>query len=147
MRILALDIGEKWIGVAMSDPLGMLASPLTRVRAEDAEAAIGAIARTIKENQVGLVVVGMPYSLSGVVGPQARRVQTFVDLLASRLDVEVVTWDERSSTIAADQLLAEAGIPLEKRREMIDAAAAAFILQSYLDSQPARGILEDEHEV
>lgn len=140
MRILGLDVGERWIGVAASDLGEMLASPLTRVRAGDDEASVREIDRIVREQKAGLVVVGMPYSLSGAAGPQARRVQEFVDRLSRSLSVPIETCDERSSTIAAEQMLEEAGIPREKRKEKIDAVAAAFILQSYLDGRRNAGL-------
>ncbi|OGO03877.1 MAG: hypothetical protein A2Y91_08215 [Chloroflexi bacterium RBG_13_54_8] len=135
MRILGLDIGEKWIGIAMSDPSETLATPLTRIGAADAEATIEAICRLVRQHHVEAVLAGMPYSLDGSLGQQARRVQSFLQKLSPRLGMPIETWDERFSTVNAQQRMIEAGKRRERRREQIDAAAAALILQEYLDSK------------
>ncbi len=131
-RVIALDVGERRIGVAVSDPTGTLATPHTvihrRSKAEDFEM----VARLVIELEAERVVVGLPLSLNGEVGPQARRVSRYAQALAQRLDVPVELHDERYSTVTADALLTESG---RKRRVPIDAAAAAVILQDYLDSQ------------
>ncbi len=133
-RILGLDVGDKWIGVAMSDPSGTLATPLTRIAAIDTEATVEAIRQLVRQYEVGCIVAGMPYSLDGSLGQQANRVQDFVQTLSQHLEVRIETWDERFSTVAAQQRMAEAGIRKERRRERIDAVAAALILQEYLDN-------------
>jgi putative Holliday junction resolvase len=131
-RVIGLDVGERRIGVAVSDPTGTLATPHTviyrRSKAED----FATVARLVIELEVERVVVGLPLSLNGEVGPQARRVSRYAQALAQRLDVPVELHDERYSTVTADALLTESG---RKRRVPIDAAAAAVILQDYLDSQ------------
>ncbi|NQT48350.1 MAG: Holliday junction resolvase RuvX [Chloroflexi bacterium] len=134
MRILGLDVGEKWIGVAMSDPSGTLASPLTRINATDLETTIEAICLLASQHEVARIVSGMPYSLDGSLGPQARRVEGFLQKLSQRLDVPIETWDERYSTLDAQQRMIDAGVKKERIRERIDAAAAAIILQEYLDN-------------
>ena len=133
-RVLGIDVGEKWIGVAMSDPTGTLASPLTRIGATDPETTIEAICQLVSQHQVARIVSGMPYSLDGSLGPQARRVEDFLQRLSLRLDVPIETWDERFSTVDAQQRMMEAGVRKEKIRERLDAAAAAVILQEYLDN-------------
>lgn len=133
MRIMALDVGDKRIGVAMSDPEGLLASPLTTIiRAGDGEA-IDHICRLASEYEVGCVVVGLPYSLDGSVGAQAEKVCAFARKLSERLQIDIKMQDERLSTAAADRLLLQAGLKKGHRRSIRDAAAAAFILQGYLD--------------
>ena len=136
-RVMALDLGERRIGVAVSDPTRMLARSLCvlerRSRAED----FAAIAELVREHQVGLVIVGLPRSLDGMMGPQARRVQRYANALAEVLSVPLILWDERLSTSSAEQLMIEAGRPARKRRQRIDAVAAAVILQDYLDAQTA----------
>jgi putative Holliday junction resolvase len=131
-RVIALDVGERRIGVAVSDPTGTLATPHTvihrRSKAEDFET----VARLVIELEAERVVVGLPLSLNGEVGPQARRVSRYAHALAQRLDVPMELHDERYSTVTADALLTERG---RKRRVPIDAAAAAVILQDYLDSR------------
>jgi putative Holliday junction resolvase len=132
-RILGLDVGERWIGVALSDPLGILASPLTRLERTDDEAAVKAIADLVRKHEAKAVVAGLPYSLDGNVGPQAVRVRDFLRKLAQSLSVPVQTSDERLSTVTAMQGMIEAGASRESRKGKIDAAAAALILQWYLD--------------
>ena len=133
-----MDVGEKRIGVAVSDPLGILARPLQTLLRESREEDLAAIAAFVTEYDVGLVVVGEPLSLDGTKGPQARRVARFADRLTDGLLVRVVSWDERYSTRAADEILRRNRKPSRRRgraRDEIDAVAAAVILQSYLDAQ------------
>jgi putative Holliday junction resolvase len=131
-RVIALDVGERRIGVAVSDPTGTLATPHSVIRRRSKAEDFAAVARLVIKLEVERVVVGLPLSLNGEVGPQARRVSRYARALAQRLDVPVELHDERYSTITADALLTESG---RKRRVPIDAAAAAVILQDYLDSQ------------
>ncbi|MDA8216327.1 MAG: Holliday junction resolvase RuvX, partial [Dehalococcoidales bacterium] len=104
------------------------------------------IAAVVEEEEVEVVVVGLPRSLDGTLGPQAERVQRFADPLRQRLSVPVEFWDERLSTVAANRALEEAGVPARERRERIDAAAAALILQAYLDYRRYRNIANDAEE-
>jgi putative pre-16S rRNA nuclease len=131
--MLGLDVGDRWIGVALSDPLGILASPLTRVERTDDEAAVKAIADLVRKHEARAVVAGLPYSMDGNVGQQAVRVQDFLRKLAQSLSVPIQTSDERLSTVAAMQGMIEAGASRESRKGKIDAAAAALILQWYMD--------------
>lgn len=134
MRIMALDIGDKKIGVAMSDPEGVLATPLvTIIRLNDSEA-IDSICKLVSKYKVGHVVVGLPYSLDGSVGTQAEKVCAFARKLSQSLKVDIRMQDERLSSAAADRLLSEAGAKKGHKKSVRDAAAAAFILQGYLDS-------------
>ena len=140
MRILALDLGEQRIGVALSDILGFLATPLTVVQSADRKAALAAIERLVDEHDVERVVVGYPRSMDGTVGRQAQLVDRYVEKLCARLQgddaprkVPVILWDERLSTALAHRLIHEAGNRVQ--RDRIDSAAAAVILQSYLDAQ------------
>jgi len=142
MRVLALDVGEQRTGVALSDPLGMLASPLMVLSGLSREAELEAIDQLIGKHQVGKVIVGYPRSLSGAIGPQAQRVDQYVEQLRAHLQVPVVLWDERLSTAQAERLIHETGRSVQ--RERIDAAAAAVILQSYLDAQALTGGSEAE---
>lgn len=138
MRILALDIGERRIGVAVSDPTGTVARPVgvldRRSRADD----FAAIAGLVAKHQAGLVVVGQPLTLRGEVGPQARQVERYARALDEALSVPVRMWDERYSTVTAEEILSQArknkrGKKQHERRE-VDAIAAAVILQGFLDS-------------
>ena len=132
-RVLGLDVGEKWIGVALSDPCGILASPLTRVPMQGPEPPEAAIGRLVSQHEVRCVVAGLPYSMDGSLGQQAERVRTFLQKLSESLLVPIETWDERLSTVAASRRMTEGGTGRGARKERIDAAAAAYILQGYLD--------------
>ena len=135
MRVLALDVGDKRVGVALSDPTGILASPLTTVHrrsdSEDVEAVLDLVAR----HEVGEIVVGIPLSLSGEEGRQARLVARFKEALAARTAVPVTVQDERYSTVQAERMMREAGVEPSRERDRVDAAAATVVLQAYLDSR------------
>jgi putative Holliday junction resolvase len=133
MRILAMVVGDSRIGVAMSDPELIIASPLTVIARDEDDSAIEALIRLIDQYDVGKVVVGLPYSLDGSIGRQANKVKDFVDKLSQRINTGIDLWDERLSTVAAERLLGEAGNKKAKRSRRDD-AAAAYILQGYLDS-------------
>ena len=134
MRALGIDFGDKRIGVALSDPLGIIASALTVIERKSDEAALKSIVALAQEHEVECIVVGLPRSLDGSLGPQAQRVQAFVESLMLCTDIPVVTWDERFSTYDAERVLVEAGVKRDKRKRHRDSVAAAFILQGYLDS-------------
>lgn len=139
MRVLALDFGERRIGVAFSDPTRMLASPLTTLTRGRGGSDVEEVLRLAAENDVLEIVVGMPVSLSGRMGPQAYRVARFVDALRRATDIPVLTADERYSTVQAERSLRESGVEPSRDRARVDAAAAAVILQSYLDSKRPLG--------
>jgi len=129
-----LDIGDRRIGVAISDPEQILASPLSTIIRDGDEEAIDAIIQLVAKHEVQQIVVGLPYSLDGSIGQQASKVVAFVEQLSKSTEAGIETRDERLSTIAAERLLAEAGTKRDTIRVRRDAAAAAFILQGYLDS-------------
>ncbi|MHB1005965.1 MAG: Holliday junction resolvase RuvX [Chloroflexota bacterium] len=133
MRALALDVGQKNIGVALSDPGGTFAYAHTTIRRTKLNGDLAAIAHMVTEEMIEVVVVGLPRSLSGTLGPQAERVQRFANILAQRLTVPIDFWDERLTTVAAERELRAGGASAQVRREAIDAVAAALILQGYLD--------------
>ena len=137
MRALGIDVGSKTIGVAVSDEDGVIATAcevLSR-RGQDDDAA--AIAARVRERAVGWVVVGLPLELDGREGRRARTVRAFVDVLARVLDdgVAIVEWDERFSTASAERTMIEADASRAERKRSIDAVAAQFILQGWLDSR------------
>lgn len=142
MRFLCLDVGERRIGVAISDPTGTIARPLQALEHRSRKEDFSAIRALVDEHDVDAVVVGRPLSLNGSVGPQAERVDRYTEALAEDLDVPVISWDERFSTATADEILRKTRKEKAKRRARangeIDAIAAAVILQSYLDSQSER---------
>ena len=142
-RILGLDIGEKRIGVSLSDPLGIMAGALTVIERKTDEAALKQIIDLARENEVERIVVGLPRSLDGSLGKQAQAVQSFVDLLKERTELPVVTWDERLSTVAAERTLLEIGMKRDKRKKHRDSLAASFILQGYLDRKRSKCSSQD----
>lgn len=135
MRIMALDFGERRTGVAVSDPLRMFATPVTTIESDGEDATIDEVIRLADENEVAEIIVGMPISLSGRKGPQARLVSQFVSALAERVDVPVKTIDERYSSVDAERIIRESGRSPSRNKARVDAVAAAIILQSYLDSK------------
>ncbi len=126
-------MGERRIGVAISDVELMLASPLTTVKAVPMAKAIKRIATLVEEHMVSEVVVGLPLTLDGTVGPQARTVQSFAAKLEAILGSSVQFFDERLTSVAAEQMLCDLGVKPSKRRDRIDEVAASIILQDYLD--------------
>jgi putative Holliday junction resolvase len=134
MRILGLDIGDKRIGVAISDPEQILATPLATIAREDDKKAIADIVELVDRHGVARIIVGLPYSLDGSIGGQANKVMDFAESLSKRTTASIETWDERLSTVAVERLLRESGSKKAAKRAKRDAAAAAFILQGYLDS-------------
>ncbi|MCG0277735.1 MAG: Holliday junction resolvase RuvX [Thermanaeromonas sp.] len=136
MRIMGLDVGEKNIGVAVSDPLGWTAQGVTTIRRRGKlEEDLEAILRLAKEYRVERVVVGLPRNMNGSLGPQARKVLEFIEALEERLQLPVVPWDERLTTSAAERVLITADLSRRRRKSVIDRLAAVLILQSYLDCQ------------
>ena len=142
-RIMGLDIGDRRIGVALSDSLRIVAGALTVVERVTDDAALKQIIDLACENEVERIVVGMPRSLDGTLGKQAQAVQSFVDLLKERTDIPVVTWDERLSTVAAERTMLETGMTRDKRKKRRDSLAAAFILQGCLDREKSRSSGQD----
>jgi putative Holliday junction resolvase len=136
-RILGLDVGERRIGVAISDPEGRIAVPLRVVDRTSAEATIVGIAHA---EQAELIVLGLPLSMDGTVGAQARLVQSFGNGLAQATGLPIEYWDERLSSVQAERTGAAAGRRASRkagRRKPSDDLAAAIILQGYLDRQRA----------
>jgi putative Holliday junction resolvase len=133
MRYLALDVGDVRIGVAASDETATLATGLPTLRRVGPRKDVKAVAALVRGHVAGEVVVGLPRSLDGSEGPQARKVLAFMDDLRGALPVPVVPWDERFTTAMATQALREAGASRRDRRAAVDQVAAVLILQSYLD--------------
>ena len=133
MRILAIDYGSRSIGLAITDELQLIVRPLVTIPTK--KDALTRIAAVCDEYDVGTIVVGLPLRLDGTRGDAAERVTAFVSELRSNLSIPIVTQDERLTTRAADDRLREEGVPWQKRREKIDAYAAAIILEDYLTSE------------
>jgi putative Holliday junction resolvase len=138
MRLLGLDIGDRRIGVALSDPLGILASSLGAIERRSFEWDIQSVIALANENGVERIVVGLPRKLDGSLGEQARKVVEFAQGLMEGSHFLIEYWDERFSTIEASDRLREAGAK-KVNRGRIDAAAASYILQGYLDSRGRTG--------
>ena len=139
MRVLALDVGDRRIGVAVSDPTGVLATPLLALQRGEPAADIDELLRLIATHEASEIVVGMPRTLHGDVGRQARKVKRFVAAMAERTDVPIRGVDERLSTVQAERMLSESRSRPSRDRGLLDAASAAVILQSYLDARGAPG--------
>jgi len=134
-RTLGLDVGSRRIGVALSDASGMLATPLTTIMAVPQAQALERIGRLCAEHEVVEIVVGLPLTLRGEVGPQAETVQKFAEALGQSIALPIQFFDERLTTAAAEQQLRDLGVKPEKRKLQIDQVAAAIILQDYLDQR------------
>ena len=133
---MALDVGDRRIGVALSDPTGMLATPLIavdRVAAKPSD--IDQILRIASEHDAESIIVGLPLSLSGAEGDQAKGVRAFISDLSARAALPIDTVDERYSTVQARRMMRESGAGRSRDRGRVDASAAAVILQAYLDAR------------
>ncbi|WP_051554949.1 Holliday junction resolvase RuvX [Lachnospira multipara] len=136
MRYLGLDYGSKTVGVALSDPFGWTAQALetiTRKEENKLRKTYARIEELIKEYEVSKVVVGLPKNMDDTEGERALLARDFAANIHRRTGIEIVMWDERLTTVAADEVLSEAGVKKENRKAVIDKIAAAFILQGYLD--------------
>ena len=131
---MGLDVGEKTIGIALSDELGFTAQPYRTLKRKGLEEDLRAIRTLLDERGVSTVVVGLPKNMDGSIGRQARKVAAFSERIEAALDVSVVHWDERLSTVAAERVLIQADMSRAKRKKHVDKLAAAVILQGYLDS-------------
>lgn len=138
-RMMALDIGARRIGVAVSDETGTIAQPLVTIEREGIAKDVDRIAQLVAQHAVGQVVVGMPYTLRGERDVAARKVSDFVAHLRQALAVPVRTTDERLSTVEASRRMIEADVKRASRKQNIDAVAAALILERYLSQRPRRG--------
>jgi putative Holliday junction resolvase len=136
-RVMGLDYGEKRIGIALSDPLGLTAQPLTTLERTSLEQDLDALAVLQVKHEVRRVVIGLPLSLKGERGDRARAAEGFGRRLERRTGVPVEAWDERLTSVQAERALLEGDVSRKRRREVIDRTAAVFILQSWLDAHAA----------
>jgi putative holliday junction resolvase len=132
MRILAIDYGERKIGIAVSDELQMTARPLTTIDRAPKQKSFARIAQFVSDLGIGRVVVGLPLRLDGTAGDAAARVEKFVAELAKHLSCPVVTWDERLTSHEAEERMREIGLGFAERNARIDEFAAMIILEDYL---------------
>jgi len=141
-RIMGVDFGESRIGIALSDPLGIMATPLTIINRTGEAGDIGVLIDIIHDNEVGRVVMGLPVSMDGTLGRQAEKVKVFAAELRKKIDIPVAFQDERLSTVVARNLVQK--VRKTDRKTRYDAAAAALILQSYLDDNADSPITRNE---
>ncbi len=137
-RILALDVGSRTIGLAVSDPLGITAQGLPTLRRRNKRADFEQLQRVIEEHAVGELVVGNPLRMSGQVGTQAEKMAVFAEDLRRRFHLPVHLWDERLTSAEANRLLRESEISIRRRAQAVDRMAAVLILQSYLEAHRVR---------
>ena len=136
MRIMALDVGEKTIGIAISDALLMTAQGIEVVRRKSLTMDLARLLQLYNEYEVETIVVGLPKNMNGTLGPRSEWVKEFTEHLQAAIPQAIICfWDERLSTVAAERTLLEADLSRAKRRQVIDKMAAVFILQGYLDSR------------
>lgn len=137
MRILGLDVGTKTVGVALSDEMGWTAQGLETIRINEERNKFGfeRVQELVKQYNVDTIVVGLPKNMNGTIGPRGEACQQYAEQLRELLRIEVIMWDERLSTMAAERLLISADVSRKKRKQVIDKMAAVVILQGYLDSK------------
>ena len=135
MRILALDHGTKRVGVAVSDPMKVIAQPLDYIPPEPFADFLARLKEILRDQEVELILIGMPRNMDGSYGPAALKVQEFVAALKSAVTVPIQTWDERLTSAQANRFLIQSNVRRDKRKEKVDKTAAAILLQSYLDSR------------
>ena len=134
MRVLGLDVGDRRIGVALSDSLGLTAQPLAVLQRHGAAKDVEAVRALVTQHEVGVIIVGLPLTMQGISGPQADKVTAFSAALRRRVAVPVKFIDERLTTVQGERALLETGASRRKRKQIIDQVAAQLILQQFLDT-------------
>ena len=140
MKLMGLDVGSRTVGVAISDAFGWTAQGVEIIRInEDAEEfGIDRVAELVEELDAGGFVLGLPKNMNNTTGDRAEKSLEFAEMLKKRTGLPVVMWDERLTTVAAEQVLMESGVRREHRKEYVDQIAASMILQGYLDYRKNR---------
>lgn len=135
MRVIGLDLGNRTVGIALSDYLGIIANPVGTFRFEeqDLDSALEQVVAVIKENQVEKIVLGLPKNMNGTIGPQAEYCLKFKEMLEEATKLEVIMIDERLTSRQADVIMLKADMSRQKRKKNVDKLAATIILQTYLD--------------
>jgi putative Holliday junction resolvase len=133
LRILSLDVGDRRIGMAISDVLGWTAQGIDTLERKNDHEDIEKIKRIFELYKPERIVIGLPRNMNGTLGPQGEKVIKFGDFLKKKINTEIVYWDERLSTVSAHKALIEGDVSRKKRKKHVDRLAAVFILQSYLD--------------
>lgn len=134
VRYLGLDIGKKRVGVALSDEMMFTAQPFDVLKSGSINKDIATIVVICEAQEVAGIVAGMPFNMNGSKGGSAEYVEKFLEKLKCKTGIEIITWDERLSTKAVERVMIEGNARRSERRDKIDALAASFILQGYLDS-------------
>jgi putative holliday junction resolvase len=134
-RILALDLGKKRIGLAVSDPLGITAQGLPNLVRTNKRTDLAALQEIIEQREVGMLLMGNPINMGGKEGRQSGWVREFAGDIERRIGVPVRFWDERLTSAEAERVLRASGASIEKRAAAVDRLSAVILLQSYLDSQ------------
>ncbi|MDU2219352.1 Holliday junction resolvase RuvX [Finegoldia magna] len=132
-RYIGLDVGDRTIGVAISDPFLLTAQSLMTINRKSKIEDIEIINDIIKEKEVSKIIVGLPKNMNNTIGPQAKKVKTFVKELRKHTDLDIEYVDERLTTVSATRVLIEQNVSRKKRKDVIDSVAATYILQTYLD--------------
>ncbi len=132
-RIMGLDVGDKTIGVAISDPLGITAQGITTIRRKGINSDFVELEKLITEYNVEEIVIGLPKNMNNTIGPQGEKVLKFVEKFNKKFNLKVILQDERLTTVSAERLLIDADVSRKKRKDVIDKVAATYILNSYLE--------------
>ena len=134
MRILSLDHGTVRIGVAVSDEMKIIATPLEFIPTEPFDKALARLQQLLREKEVELILIGMPRNMDGTYGPATEKVKEFIAALGPHVTVPIKAWDERLTSAQANRVMIESNVRRDQRKKHVDAMAAAILLQSYLDS-------------
>jgi putative Holliday junction resolvase len=137
-RVLALDVGSKRIGVALTDPLGITAQGLDTIQRHNKRTDLEALGQVLAKYDIREIVVGLPLRLSGAEGTQSEKIRVFADMLRDHFGVAVHLWDERWTSTEANRLLRETDLSIKKRGQAVDRMAAILILQSWMQAHPMR---------
>ena len=132
-RIMGLDVGDKTIGVAVSDLMGLTAQGVKTIKRVGKKKDIEALKEIIKERQVNKIVSGLPKNMNGTIGESGERVLALAELIKEKTNLPIEMWDERLTTVAAHRAMLEADLSRNKRKKIVDKIAATYILQGYLD--------------
>jgi putative Holliday junction resolvase len=143
-RVLALDFGDRRIGIALSDPLGLSAQPLMTLVRSSWDRDLERIRALAREHEVRRIVVGLPLDMDGGRGPRVRLTEVFIERVQRATGLPVIPWDERLTTVQAERILLEGDVSRARRRAVIDQVAAVIVLQAYLDSRRYAGGGDDE---
>lgn len=133
-RVLGLDVGEKTIGLALSDTLWTIATPMETIRRSKFSKDILRLESIIQDEKVGVLIIGLPINMNGTEGPRCQSTRQFAENVNQYIDIPIVFWDERLSTSAVTRTLIEADVSRKKRAQVVDKMAASFILQGALDA-------------